>query len=530
MKWFHILPSLFLLTGVSFAAPKETAHTANTAKKESVNTKEQKKRLTHDEAVAALEKRGIDVSNMSERLIGNYLYQNVEADRKDVVSLLLIAGADPNAEKSDFGSEGDSPLFVASPACMKLLLGAGADIRKRNSNGDTALMAVSHPLSAKLLLAAGAELEAQDEEGYTPLLKAALCGNAPVVRVLAAAGANVKAANKEGKTALMLAAENGHIVLVKQLLAHGFGSEAELKKALNLAQGKEKNPCVKPLQEALSGKSWQKAAPEITDELLPDAQKPDEAVAALIKGWFLAEGEEVQLDEAELYIDQAKILRLYLLAYRQQHTDLAKQGKLLGYLLVRACEKGYAAAANLLLDSGADPTVKDFLHRDLRQHFTAMDYACSYGYPKCLKALLDAGAVPGGSALQYAAGAGHVECVKLLVQTGMDKKALSGALFYCCNSEGIYEGGENSLTFGRRTAAQEAACIRILVKAGAEVNEEAGDMTPLLCAVRRESETAVRELLKAGANPPLQNSQWKSTLSGCKSKEIISMLKVAGAK
>lgn len=116
-------------------------------------------------------------------------------------SMLEQYGADPNA----FGAltaavEQNSFQHVA------LLIDRGADVRKRESGGKTALHALGRALDpyyffsyerrnmeriVSLLMASGADVNAQDDAGHTSLYMACAQGNRTAVRILLDEGADV---------------------------------------------------------------------------------------------------------------------------------------------------------------------------------------------------------------------------------------------------------------------------------------------------------------------------------------------------
>ncbi len=119
----------------------------------------------------------------------------------EAVSILLAAGADPNAANA----LGLTPLIAAAPepAKVKLLLARGADPKLKSEIGQTALVvAASTPTaseSVKLLLAAGADPNQRGARGATPLLSA--IGNSCAetnAQLLLAAGADAKAIDGAG--------------------------------------------------------------------------------------------------------------------------------------------------------------------------------------------------------------------------------------------------------------------------------------------------------------------------------------------
>lgn len=70
-----------------------------------------------------------------------------------------------------------------------------------------------------LLVKAGAELDAQDLDGDTALHRAGAIGAEEVVRTLVGAGATINFRNHDGKTPIMVAAAMGHFNVCRFLIA-----------------------------------------------------------------------------------------------------------------------------------------------------------------------------------------------------------------------------------------------------------------------------------------------------------------------
>ena len=114
-------------------------------------------------------------------------------------------------------------------AQVAALLGKGADVKAKDSEGATALLWAAHNEDVELvrkLLAAGADPKAANDYGAVPLAEAAVTGNAEVIGMLLNAGADVESANAEGQTALMVTARTGKIDAAKLLLAKGANVNA----------------------------------------------------------------------------------------------------------------------------------------------------------------------------------------------------------------------------------------------------------------------------------------------------------------
>jgi ankyrin repeat protein len=111
-------------------------------------------------------------------------------DRSDVVSVLLTAGADPNAETK----VGKTPLHMAkSHAIVTELINAGAEVNARDSRGNSPLHFARDTTIARALIRAGADVCVAANDGTQPLHQQAW-SNSPssieVIRILVAAGAD----------------------------------------------------------------------------------------------------------------------------------------------------------------------------------------------------------------------------------------------------------------------------------------------------------------------------------------------------
>lgn len=166
------------------------------------------------------------------------LQLNVAAAQGDVARVvdLLGAGVSPDAVMADTGMT--ALMVVADARVARVLIRAGADVRRTDTQGWAPLHhAVTRPGSAGLvavLLHAGADAGKRDERGETPLLRAGLLfteaidrsGGVSVLNLLVQQGrSDINACDRDGWTLLHQAASNDEPALAGVCLALGAGPD-----------------------------------------------------------------------------------------------------------------------------------------------------------------------------------------------------------------------------------------------------------------------------------------------------------------
>ena len=202
------------------------------------------------EALLAAHPELVDVRNElghSPVLIAQYHH------KKDLVAVLLAAGAPPTLDVFDAASVGRTdrvaelldadpalvnaysrdgffPLGLAAffgyPETVRLLLERGADVTQvaRNPMRIQALHAAVAGRSREavlLILEAGAPINAQQDKGWTALHEVVHQENVDLTRYFLAHGADPKVQNDEGKSAIGLAADQGNAAILKLLKGQG---------------------------------------------------------------------------------------------------------------------------------------------------------------------------------------------------------------------------------------------------------------------------------------------------------------------
>jgi ankyrin repeat protein len=165
---------------------------------------------------------------------------SLAAERGDAkkVSMLLWYGADPHIP----AYSGSDPLCyaakVADPACISLLLNAGAKVDCRTGWDQTALhYAAAHNSNRRhteLLLAAGADPNSADRDGRTPLGFTPVQDHLEVAACLLEYGANIRNLDTSGIDPLVLSIETNRHRLLDLFIRHGFRVDTPLRNGKTL--------------------------------------------------------------------------------------------------------------------------------------------------------------------------------------------------------------------------------------------------------------------------------------------------------
>ncbi|HJT87000.1 MAG TPA: ankyrin repeat domain-containing protein [Bryobacteraceae bacterium] len=387
---------------------------------------------------------------------------------RGAVRQLLARHAGVNAP----GADGTTPLAWAVEAddleTAKLLLHAGADAGKPNRYGVTPLWLAATNRDAAMidaLLQAGANPNAALPGGQTVLMTAARTGNAEAVDLLLARGADVHAREKTyGETALMFAAAENHAEAVKALVAHG--AEVNARSAA-LEYPKDRfglegvvtilpHGSWTPLMYAARQGARAAAAALIdagADLNLTDPDGTSALVFAILNGHYdtaallVEKGANPNIADtagmAALYaaVDMNTLGEIYGRPSRPSTSKLSALGLMQALLahganpnaqlksptlqrahtpgegtlgegttpLMRAAKNGDSAAIRLLLDHGADVSIRQ------KNGATALMFAAGLGRGV------------GVFAKDYGTEADLLEAAKVLVAHGADVNAISGA-------------------------------------------------------------------------------------------------------
>jgi ankyrin repeat protein len=426
---------------------------------------------------------------------------------RTLVRTLLKQRADVKAAEAD----GTTALHWAVRAddreTAQLLLKAGADVNAANRFGVTPLMLAAtngNPDIVELLLKAGANAKATLPEGETVLMKAARTGNVDVIRWLVSSGADVRA--KEGflgETALMWAAAENHGAAVKMLVE--VGAEVDARSAPS-AIPRLTYPRIGLIPADLPRGSWtalmyaaRQGAMESARALAEsgaDLNATDPAgatalVLAIINSHYDLAALLIEKGANPNIADEAGMTPLYAAVdmhtegFRQGRPNVKASGDLDSIDIVKALlERG--AKPNLALKAQTLQRVHSKGDAALGAGTTPFVRAAKWGDVAAMKLLLDHGADATlrlknhTTALMIAAGVGKraggdeddprergterdaIEAIKLCLEHGIDVNAFN-------------DNGDTALH-----AATGDALIRFLVEKGARVDaQNRAKQTPL---------------------------------------------------
>jgi len=183
-------------------------------------------------AAGLLLKRRAILVDVRDRVRATPMLYACASGSAEVVRLLLGAGADVKARGRGGGSLLQAAASNGRIEVISLLLDAGLSIETVNDAGATALhwaASHGHTGAVELLLQKGAKVDALTSVGTTPLHAAAHTGQTGAARRLLKAGADIGAANKRGETPIHFAAVFGQQETLEFLLASGAGVNARSK-------------------------------------------------------------------------------------------------------------------------------------------------------------------------------------------------------------------------------------------------------------------------------------------------------------
>ena len=431
------------------------------------------------------------------------LIHAVDSGRRDVIEILLNAGADVNFGRCKNGSVLDRAIDKGDSDLAMYLLDKGADPNSKAGQWGTPVMKAISKGDDEMfheLLRRGAEINITHGYWGTPLQTAIHFDYYHLAHELLDRGADTNAAGLHA-TALTAASgygKAGQVDLFKRLLISTCDLDAfDVERPEDYFFFATGNRWYSnALQRAA------RAGNETTAELLLD----NGANVNALGGTY---GTALQFAAKE---GREKMVKLLL----ERGADVNLAGGDLCTALQAAASEGTLTLVQLLLEKGADVNIEG------GKYGSALQAACSISSTRIVKELLARGANINtycgmyGSPLQAAASRGAVEIVKTLIESGADVQ-LGGGQHGC--------------------ALQAAACsnqfrqnhldvMEILLENGANVNTEGGEFGTALQAAAYHHRLYVELLLKHGADPRIKGGKYGSAIGAAKEKGMSRLVKL----
>jgi ankyrin repeat protein len=301
-------------------------------------------------------------SNMAQNQLANELIgQDIHvAVQKGNLSLVKAALEEYPGQIETLNASQSTPLIVAASfgyiQVVSLLLDKGADIQVVNKWGRTALhyaVEGAHLETAKLLLKKGINVDGHKDFLYTPLHLASDQGLEKMVNLLLSEGANVNIQSSSGYP-LHRAANGGNTNIILMLLKGGADINAVTSRGWT------------PLHQAASSGRYEAAKVLIENGINLNTMDKWGATAL---HWAVRSGDR-----------EAEKVALLLLKYGVETNTFAIDGST---PLLTAVKQGKDKAVKLLLEKGADNSVKDGTTQRTMLHFAGI-----HGYGEIASSLI----------------------------------------------------------------------------------------------------------------------------------------------
>ena len=446
----------------------------------------------------------------------------------DATYALLKAASNPDIADSN----GNTCMYHAivgsfSKEVLQAIIDQGADVNSTNKEGVTALMAACRKGNMDViyvLLKAGVDPHISDSNGNTWIHHAIVGGCNETIQEIINHGAHVNATNKDNITPLILACQDGNEVVIKTLLDAGADPYINSVEGHTSLHAAVLGGCSNEALHKIIDYGVDVNATNILNQTALELACQMGNVYALNALYDSGADSSIVSVQGNTLLHVAVLhdCRKEVLMFVIHHSvDVNATNNENESALLVACQKGNLHTINILLDSGADPSIAS-TEGNTCLHY-AVDGRCS---KKVLQAIIDIGAdvnatnKEGVTALMVACKKGNVDATYVLLQAGADLRiadcngntCMHHAIVCWCNKE----------------------TIQAMINHGADVNATNQDsVTSLVLACQIRNEVVIKVLLDAGADPNIVSSKGNTSLhaavlGGC-SKEALQKIIEYGA-
>ncbi len=168
------------------------------------------KRILNSFALTALQAAGADINKMN-KYKETPLILATKKIYVEIVRMLIDAGADLDKQDSDDFTALMWAAWRKNPEyrkILRMLIDNGANLNLKDNGGDTALIWAAnaeHKEAVTMLIDAGADINIQNVNGNTALIWAVYRGNSEIAQMLINAEADINIQDADGNTALLWA-------------------------------------------------------------------------------------------------------------------------------------------------------------------------------------------------------------------------------------------------------------------------------------------------------------------------------------
>ena len=452
-----------------------------------------------------------------------------ESAQTGSVALLLKEGGDPNiSDAYGFTSLHSAVVACCTNETLHEIINHQVNIDAQNNNGRTALWIACifrQQETVKILLKAGSNSNIADHEGHTSL-SAAVFGNCSknIIRTMIKHGANVNATNKESVTALMLASKEGNVDAMNILINAGADQTFEDDDGNTWINYAIHGDCKKEVFQSIIDLGTDVNAMNkfnVTALMMACEKGNVDAINVLINAGANMAIKDADGDTWIHYAIYGDCEKEVLQSITDLGADVNATNNENVTALMMACEKGNVDAINVLINAGADKTIKDAGGNTWIHHMLLGN--CK---KEVLQAVFDLG--PDFNAIYDS----FTVCMLAIRKRNTESDAMDGLM-----NVGAKMDSKKFVNTWIHCAIDldcKKEVLQSIIDLGADVNAANNkNVTDLMLASEKGNVDAINVLINAGANMSIKNvvgNTWiHYAIYGDGKKEVLQSITDLGA-